>query len=230
MSRMFLIDGKPMTTWNIFVGCKFECTYCNARKAALSRFRHSERYRDGFRPKYIKEELRRRFKPGEWVFVAYMGDIACASREVVINILERIQDFPETNFLFCTKHPLIYWFWHLAWPDNCHLGATIETTEDYKLSLAPIPRERYRAMIAAELEGKKKFISIEPIMDFKWATMVKWMEEIKPSIIEIGADNYQNRLKEPPPWKVKALLRDLKGICPVVVEKPGLERLTGEVD
>lgn len=108
MSRMFLIDGGPMRTWNCFVGCDFQCTYCNARKAAETRFSHLERYQDGFKPKFIRRELRRSFSPGEWVFVAYMGDISFASREVVISILDRIPRFPETNFLFCTKQPLVY--------------------------------------------------------------------------------------------------------------------------
>lgn len=75
------------------------------------------------------------------------------------------------------------------------------------------------------LDWPKKFISIEPVMDFDLDRMTAWIADIRATIIEIGADNYHNNLPEPPPAKLKALLRNLKKICPVVVEKPGLERL-----
>jgi len=75
------------------------------------------------------------------------------------------------------------------------------------------------------LDHPKKFISIEPICDFDLDEMLSWMEEIKPDIIEVGADNYHNDLPEPPWEKVEKLLAGLKTICPTVVEKDGLDRL-----
>ncbi|GAH41335.1 unnamed protein product, partial [marine sediment metagenome] len=78
MSRMFKSIDK---TWNVYVGCGHDCTYCNARKAAETRFRHILRYRDGFTPHLVEEELDRCFKPGQFIFVAYMGDIAFATKE-----------------------------------------------------------------------------------------------------------------------------------------------------
>jgi len=222
---MFLIDGKPMITWPVFSGCDFECTYCNARKAALTRFRHLERYRDGFRPKFIEKELHRRFKLGQFVFICYMGDIAFASRAQVINILDRVREFPETDFLLISKHPGWFWAWHLVFPDNLYLGSTIETNRDHGLSKAPPPK--IRKQFLAAYDHPKKFLSIEPIMDFDLAELGEWVAEIQPSIIEVGADNYHNHLPEPPWWKVERLLENLRGICATVVEKKGLERLKG---
>ena len=222
-SRMFQVGGKPMKTWNIHVGCDFNCTYCNARKTALTRLKNSPRYKDGFFPHLVREEFGRRFQPGDFVFVGYMGDISFAIRPIIIDLCRVIQEQPEVNFLFCSKSPLIYWFWNIHWPANLHLGTTIETNRDYHLTRAPAPLYRYIAMRA--LDHPKKFISIEPICDFDLAEMLSWMAEINPQIIEVGADNYHNNLPEPPWEKVEQLRDGLKNICPTVVEKVGLERL-----
>lgn len=227
MSRMFLIpvDGelRPMRTWNCFVGCLYDCTYCNARKAALTRLKHSLRYRDGFKPHLVKEELSKKFNPGDFVFICYQGDISFASRPIIIDLCCRIAAQSKVNFLFCTKSPLHYWYWHMVWPENLYLGATIETNRDLGLSRAPAPSHRYEAMQA--LDHPKKLISIEPICDFDLDEMLTWMEEIKPEIVEVGADNYHNNLPEPKWYKVQSLLNGLRDICPTVVEKTGLHRL-----
>ncbi len=233
MSRMFHVGGRPMRTWNCWVGCDFNCTYCSARRTALTRLKNSPRYRDGFKPHLVEKELRRRFHPGDFVFVGYMGDISFAPREVIINILDAVREQPEVKFLFCSKNPLIYWDWHLTYPDNLYLGATIETNHDFQLTKAPAPYHRYVAMRA--LDHPHKLVSMEPLMDFHLRTVVDWMKEIQPEIIEVGPDNYHNNLVEPggatghakSPWKVRWLLEDLMKFCPNVIEKKGLERLTG---
>ena len=223
-----------MKTWNVWVGCDYLCAYCNARQAALTRLRNSPRYKDGFTPHLVEEELSKKFAPGDFVFVGYMGDISFAPRPIIIDLCTRVQEQPEVNFLFCTKNPLIYWYWHIHWPENLYLGATIESNIDHGVTKAPAPFYRYQAMRA--LDHPKKFISIEPIMNFHLATFVTWIKEIKPEIIEVGADNYHNDLPEPraeashfsAPWKVRWLLEDLKQFCPTVVEKVGLERLSND--
>ncbi|KKM06661.1 hypothetical protein LCGC14_1741740 [marine sediment metagenome] len=220
---MFQVDGKPMATWNVHVGCDFLCTYCNARRAALTRLRNSPRYKDGFSPHLVKQELGRKFKPGSFVFVGYMGDISFASRPIIIDLTCRIAERPEVDFLFCTKSPLHYWYWHIVWPENLYLGATIETNRDYHLTRAPAPLYRYIAMRA--LDHPKKFLSIEPVCDFDLDEMLSWIAKIDPQIIEVGADNYHNGLPEPPWEKVDKLLTSLKANFPTVVEKVGLGRL-----
>lgn len=232
MSRMFHYNGKPMKTWNVWVGCDFHCTYCQARKMALTRLRNSPRYRDGFNPHLVEKELSRKFKPGDFVFVGYMGDISFASPPIIIDLCQRISEQPDVKFLFCTKNPSCYITWGTDFPDNLYLGATIETDRDYhELTKAPPPEERFMAMEA--LKHEHKFISIEPLMEFHLRTMVDWIKEIGPEIIEIGPDNYNNKLPEPcwshpdqkAPQKVTCLLETLREFCPTVVEKTGLERL-----
>ena len=104
MSRMFIVDGKSMKTWNVFVGCKFDCTYCNARKLALTRLKHIPRYKNGFEPHLVESELSKKFKPGDFIFCAYMGDLSFASYPDMVVIFNRIIDFPQTKFLLQTKN------------------------------------------------------------------------------------------------------------------------------
>lgn len=222
MTRMFKTITK---TWNPFVGCLFECYHggCWARNLALNKLNHLPRYSDGFKPKFIEKELTKRFKPGDFVFVSDMGDISFATREEIIRILNRISQFPETNFLIQSKNPKRFQDWGVTFPYNVCLATTIETNRSYKLTKAPLPVDRYEAI--ASLNHPHKFISIEPICNFDLDILLEWMKEISPKIIEVGADNYSNHLPEPSWWKIEALLKNLKDFCPKVVEKEGLERL-----
>ncbi|MBA7645896.1 hypothetical protein ES703_53656 [subsurface metagenome] len=225
MSRMFKSIDK---TWNVFVGCEFECSYCNARKAALTRLKESPRYKDGFKPHLVEAELKRTFRPGQFIFVAYMGDIAFASRRAREVIYSRICQFPHTYFLIQTKNPECFRWWRLPTPVNVYLGTTIETNRDYHLTKAPQPIERFRQLTG--YPHNLKFLSIEPIMDFDLEELTQWVKLLQPDIIEVGADNYHNHLPEPPWGKVERLLESLRGICPKVIEKEGLERLKGGHD
>jgi len=215
-------------TWNVFKGCRFGCSYCNAEKAAKTRLRHIPRYKDGFTPKLIESELYRNFRPGKFIFVAYMGDIAWATLNQFEMILSRIRQFPQTDFLICTKNPHCFWPSEFNFPPNVILGATIETNRRHLInahSRAPSPVTRFRYL--AGYPHSRKFLSIEPIMDFDLEEMTHWIELLQPNIIEIGADNYHNSLPEPPWSKVEALLQNARQLCPRVIEKDGLGRLKG---
>jgi len=220
MSRMF----KSITrTWNVFVGCDFNCTYCNARKLALTRLKHLPRYKDGFKPHLVESELNRTFKPGEFIFVAYMGDISFCPAGDMSRIIARMVNFPETDFLLCSKDPACFEGWHLDLAPNIVLGTTIETNRDYHLTEAPPPS--FRAAWLQCYDHKTKFLSIEPIMDFGLYKLLYLITGIQPDIIEVGADNYHHHLPEPSPEKLLKFLNNLRQICPRVIEKDGLERL-----
>jgi len=226
MSRMFTVAGKTMVTWNVFKGCRFFCRYCNASRLAKGRLKHSPRYQDGFAPAFIEAEMERSFHPGQFVFVAYMGDIFWAMAPDVERIIDRIRQFPETTFLFLTKAPEVYLQWEVDFPDNLLLGTTIESNRDHQVSKAPTAVERFQAL--SKVAHPRKFLSIEPIMDFDLGTLVSWVRDLHPEIVEVGADNYRNDLPEPSWGKVSALVCCLSDIVPEVVEKPGLDRLCRE--
>ena len=139
-----------------------------------------------------------------------------------MSVLAAIGRSPDAMFLLQTKNPARYFEFLDVLPGNVVLRATIESNRDYGVSKAPSPRERYEAMSA--IEWGMKFLSIEPIMDFDFEEFSMWIKDIKPGIVELGADNYGNHLPEPRWDKIELLLNHLKRIC-TVKQKEGLSRL-----
>ena len=75
------------------------------------------------------------------------------------------------------------------------MGATIETNRSNDFSKAPPLAERVAAMI--DLQYDRKFLSIEPVMDFDLEIFVGWIEKIAPIQLAVGYDNWSNHLPEP---------------------------------
>lgn len=248
MTKMF----KSVTdTWNLVSGCLHSCKYCYARIMANGRLKplylsnrniaipvfkpyeitygHEEAagydpYLDPFYPRFWPERLKRRFKPGILVFVVDMGDLfgEWVPTEWILAAIDYIKKFPYTDFLFLTKNSERYM--DFDFPDNAILGTTLETNRaTWNWSWAGPPSVRQHALAANP--HPRKFVSIEPIMDFNLEVLFDFITGIKPELVEVGADNYHNNLPEPPESKLRALLEKLRGICPKVVEKDGLRRL-----
>ena len=218
--KMFTIVSE---TWNPVTGCLHDCIYCWARKLALTKLRHSPRYREGFKPRLNPEEFKKRFRGGV-VFVSDMGDLwgDWVPDEWIRRVLNHIRRFPDTWFLFLTKNPQRYHDFLDEIPSNAILGATIETNRDRyyqegytpRISRAPLPSRRYRAM--KDLDWPLKFISIEPILDFDLDVFTRWIEEINPFMVYIGYDNYNNRLPEPSLTKTLELIKRLEDFTLVI--------------
>jgi hypothetical protein len=158
-----------------------------------------------------QEEFRTKFGKGELIFVSDMGDLFgdFIPSNWIKRVLEYTARFPKTHFLFLTKNPLRYSEFLHQMPENAILGATIETDNDQilldnKISEAPPPSIRHIAM--RDLDWDKKFISIEPILDFELETLSLWIEEILPFLVYVGYDNYNNKLNEPPLSKTLRLI------------------------
>jgi len=223
MSKMFTYQGKRLKTWNPFTGCNFNCSYCWARKLAEGKLKSS--YPNGFIPEFHPDRLKVSFKPDDFVFVCSMGDISFVPTYVIEEIWDCVLKFSDTKFLLCTKNPSIYARFKEV-PDNLYLGTTIETNRAYPKSISKAPEVLLRYGIMASLEGvNHKFISIEPIMDFDLIEFSRWIYDINPEIVEIGADNYNNNLPEPSSDKIHKLIDILTLHGVNLVQKQGLERL-----
>ena len=203
---------KVTVTWNPVTGCMHNCRYCWARKLVESRLRKiTRKYKLGFLPHIHYYEFKRKFKPNALVFVSDMGDLFgyFIPKEWILRVIAHIKQFPRTTFLFLTKNPHRYLEFLDLFPENVILGATIETTDDklywkHDISFAPLPSERYKAM--KEINGFRKMISIEPVLDFDPYVFDDWIRDIEPEFIYIGYDNYCNGLPEPPVMKVFELI------------------------
>lgn len=216
-TRMFNIISK---TWNPVSGCTHYCVYCWARRLALTKLKNTPRYRDGFWPKLNVKEFKVKFNGGV-VFVSDMGDLFSPEvpDEWITKVIDHVSKFPNTLFLFLTKNPGRYSDFIDVFPENSILGATIETDNDglyyeRKISQAPLPSLRYKAM--KNIDWDKKFISIEPILDFNLERFVSWIKEINPFMVYVGYDNYNNKLPEPSLEKTEKLIEELSKFTLVV--------------
>ena len=63
-----------------------------------------------------------------------------------------------------------------------------------------------------QLEGVKKMVSLEPIMDFDPDTLLSWIDMIKPDFVSIGADSKGHQLPEPPATKIQYLVEEMVGV------------------
>ena len=216
MSRMFSFITE---TWNPLGGaCPHKCIYCWSRR--LQKRYNLIKYHG--KPRLIKKELNRKFKPGGFVFVQDMTDLFAekVSTRLIREILSRIREFSKTKFLLLTKNPGRYKDLILSIPENCVLGATIETNgwESEKgnfypsVSKAPHPLERIEAL--RKLRDwdvpHQIMVSIEPILDFDLGVFMGYLMDVSPDFVVVGYDNYSNRLPEPPLKKTLRLIERLE--------------------
>jgi len=197
-------------TWNVIKGkCPHDCSYCY-----MKRYPQPELH---FDDKALKSNL----GDGNTIFVGSSCDM-WANEITAIEIgmiLDYCKKF-DNGYLFQSKNPERFADW--TFPAMSIIATTIETNRDYSfISKAPATYYRKVAMQSYDLG---KMISIEPIMDFDLERFPKWIEDIKPEFVSIGADSGNNHLPEPSSGKLKALIGSLKEFTEVKV-KGNLQRL-----
>lgn len=206
------------TTSSTFFANGFASHNCWARK-------FTERFNRKFTPSLNEMRLLSppNVKEGEMVFVVSNGDLFCAGMkdewiERVLNASSSIEGIP----LFLTKNPSRFNdFVHLM-PERSILGATVETNLD-KLITWDVPKPSVRLLSLRETRWDKKFISIEPVMDFNYLFSDE-IGIIKPQFVAIGYDNYNCGLEEPPLKKVDSLIRQLEEDYKIKVYKKSIRK------
>jgi len=210
------MSGGNGYTFNVIKGkCPHDCSYCYMKIFPQKelRFDNSE----------LKTDLGR----GNFIFVGSSCDMWAENIPLdwIIKTLNHCVWYEDGNsYLFQSKNPIRFNGWDF--PKNTILGTTIESNRcccDFTPN-APCTSQRYLSMKKIALP---KMVSIEPIMDFDLDVMVRWIAEIKPEFVSIGADSRGHKLPEPLPDKVKALIEALKEFTEVKI-KSNLNRLLKE--
>jgi protein gp37 len=213
-------------TWNPVKGeCPYHCSYCYVS-------RMMDRYGKKQNPLRLdKKELRTNLGAGNFIFVCSGCDLFHPNvpEEWIADVRNNTFRHTGNEYLWHTKNPgrLIdcqEWFnsWHTKMDVLC---VTIESNIPCPgISEAPQPAARIDAL--KEWKGRK-MITIEPVMDMDVITFSEMILSCEPEQVNIGADSGNNRLPEPSPEKIGALIEALRPYTKVHLKK-NLERLYKE--
>jgi len=206
-------------TWNPIGGrCPHQCAYCYMLGLPVGELR--------LRPKFLRDDN----LSGKTIFVGSSTDMWAEDvpDEWIERVLYCCNQFPESTFLFQSKNPLRFvHFLGFGFPPKTVLGTTIESNRDYDISEAPTIWHRVNPMIA--IEGHRKMVSIEPVLDFDPEQLVEYIKRIGPEFVSIGADSKGHRLPEPSAEKVRSLIDELDVFTEVKL-KSNLARLGIDLD
>jgi len=136
-------------------------------------------------------------------------------------VLEHCRRF-DNEYVFQSKNPARFLEFIERYPKKSMLGTTIEADRYLeRISQAPDISNRVRAMKRVKC---RKFISIEPVLQFDLERLVGMIFQIQPSFVTIGADSKNHNLLEPNGEQVRQLLKRL-GKFTEVRPKTNLRRL-----
>lgn len=202
--------------------CPHRCRYCYVDNP---RFGRPERYRGELR--VIAADLAAKLGEGRIIFMENCNDLfAEAVPQGLIDILlAHAARYPGNTYVYQTKNPARAIANAAKFPPKSILGCTIETNRTDvagKLSEAPAPSARYLAM--RDYPGRK-FITIEPILDCAPEILARWIAEIHPEFVNVGADSKGHGLPEPSAATVRRLLELLGKTGVEIREKHNLGRI-----
>ena len=210
---------KEAFTWNVFVGCEFRCSYCppsfqrqmKRQKPVIDKNGKKRGcqlcfdYIPHFHPERLNNKLHKT-KGDEFIWVGSSGDISFIEYPNMLKILKKIEEYPDRTFFFQTKNP--QFFHRFIFPVNVVLGITLESDIYYgEISKAPFPYERVHSFEL--LDFPRKFVTIEPILEFNFSVFLGWIQELNPERVYIGYDTKKCGLPEPSPLKVMKLIKEL---------------------
>jgi hypothetical protein len=196
-------------TWNPFVGCEFDCTYCKPSfKAQAKRQRKNCPICYDYTPHCHPDRLEK-IPTEEIVFACGCGDISFCDPAFIERIIEAICGCkPEKvqAFYLQSKQPECLQPHLKSLPPSVIVVTTLETNRDdgYDLvSKAPPPSERFKQFLA--LEYPRKVVTIEPVMDFDVDEFVNWIVRINPKYVWLGYNSREKQVKLPEPSPEKLL-------------------------
>jgi len=200
--------------------CPHRCIYCYVENP---RFGRPDRYKGDLR--LIEKEFETNYGIGKTIFIEHMNDMLAAEvpQEFVNKIVLHCLKWPENIYVFQTKNPARFLTMDALFPDGSIFGTTIETNRNIPgISKAPAVEDR---MLAMEKLSGRKFVTIEPVLDFDVDILAGWIDRIRPEFLNLGADSKENDLPEPTVEKIMALVDKLAEYGIELREKHNLSRL-----
>lgn len=217
-SKGNMYDWVTHTHTHLGGECPHKCKYCYVQR---NRFGVSPRYQGELR--LIEKEFEVPYRKGEVIFIEHMNDMFAEDMPLVFieKILSHCRRNSEAEYVFQTKNPENAFSNIGLFPKKYIIGTTIESNREYpEISNAPTPESRNWGIE----KFKKKFITIEPILDFDVEEFVAMIIIAKPDFINIGADSKHCNLPEPTPEKIKLFIEILQEANINIRKKSNLER------
>ena len=214
----------PLTkTHNPFVGCLFDCVYCEKSfKRLLRRAGRNIGCQDcyNYTPHTHPERLGR-IPSAPNIFVIGTGDISFCPPAYVHRIFDSIENHKprqHKTYLFQSKNPVCfkqYLPWFREHVDIVQLLTTLETNRDkgYELiSKAPPPSQRFLDFY--NLDYPRKVVTIEPVLDFDYDKFLSMILDLHEQgcleYVWFGYDSKNCGLPEPSTVKAQRFVDALK--------------------
>jgi len=203
--------------------CPHKCSYCYVQTGPA---RMGSKYKGSIN--LMPKELAVNYGSDRTIFIEHMNDMFAAGvkEDWIARILEHTRQYPSNTYIFQTKNTEHAWLWSHSFPGDFMIGTTVETNRDIStISLAPAPQKRVDGLMRFKLSGHKVFVTIEPILVLDPKIMARWIIEIRPEFVNIGADSKGTGLQEPPAEQVQELIERLRLANVTIRKKTNLERI-----
>lgn len=208
MNKPKMAKNKDTRSWNPFVGCNFDCEYCKPSfqklLAWIGRMHHCKNCQY-YEPHEHPERLSRLY-PDKTIFACEDGDINFAKPQFMAKVFGVMRaDTKNRNWLLQSKNPKCFEQYLDQLPKETYLVTTFETNRDTtkKISKAPLTSKRLADFRA--LQWDKKFVTVEPIMDFDLDIFAEQIASVKPACVFIGYNTKPDIVKLPEPSKEKTM-------------------------
>ncbi|EMB37586.1 DUF5131 family protein [Treponema denticola] len=207
-------------TWNTIKGkCPHGCSYCYMKRWGKQPPLH-----------FDEKELKTDLGKNNFIFVGSSCDMFAKNIpfDWVYETLEHCKKHTENEYLLQTKNTdnlaLAMFFQMLN--EYFSLCTTLETNRTYRAIMNNSPSIIDRVLNFAKIPAERKYITIEPIMDFDLPEFITMIKHCNPRQVNIGADSNpeRNRLPEPPKGKILELIAELETFTKVV-KKKNLKRI-----
>jgi len=175
--------------------------------------------------RFDEKELMTDLGNGNFIFVGSSCDLFARPipNEWITETLNYCRAFVGNDYLFQSKNPEGFKDFEMYIPKSSRLCTTIETNRHYP-EMGDTPHPFVRSEDMYDLSDWKRYVTIEPIMDFDLEEMVNIVRWCSPEQVNIGADSGNNGLPEPSKEKLVQLIDALKEFT-VIDQKRNLARL-----
>lgn len=209
--------------------CEHRCVYCYVQDIGA---RYQTTIYEG--PVRLEpKEFNVNYGGGKTIFVEHMNDIfgPTVTNDMIIAILKHVLRFPDNKYVMQSKDPWRFQDFMHGWGMEMILGTTIETTDPVLARRlapgAPAPFVRACGMVSLKrtMPWAKRFVTIEPIVELDGKELCRWLDQIEPDFVTIGADSKSHNLPEPTALTIADLITDIQARGIEIRAKHNLERL-----